>query len=522
MSLWCIILYILRCIPFIGRFFKENYESLYPVTQKQLKTTRKVAVIGYGVGGTATAYFLRELLGASVELHVFSDGKVGGRTGVVEFSGETYEAGASIIHKKNRYMSALSAKFGEYLLKLNSNQACCVCVTGLKKAETADEYLGIFNGMQLLFQSSAVSIVTTLKLLWRYGFGLRKIQSYLNKLWVNFDVIYDLQSKGHSFTDPVAMVKAMGGDSFYHLTQVTAEDHFKQELGWEDRIVDELLAGACRTNYGQDVDNITAMVCVVSMAGSEDNSLYAVVGGNYQVPVKLLESSKAEIHNVHVTKVVKVVTTESSPPSFILHYTEDEAVGQSEMWDAVVIACPLETTDIQFEGFDTDKWTPIKKQKFHRTVANFVHGKLNPRFFGVEEHDNTFPQEILTTKMQEPAVEFKSIGLQSPVNLTKQQRNDYAKAARKDIAQTYKIFTTEPLTDQQLNLIFSEYTDHTAVDWMAYPEYISPERFSSFVLDEGLFYVNCIEHVASAMEMSCIGGKNAALLANDYLLKLDQ
>jgi len=56
---------------------------------------------------------------------------------------------------------------------------------------------------------------------------------------------------------------------------------------------------------------------------------------------------------------------------------------------------------------------------------------------------------------------------------------------------------------------------------MAYPEYVTPESFSSFVLDEGLFYVNCIEHVASAMEMSCIGAKNVSLLATDYLHKLD-
>ena len=392
----------------------------------------------------------------------------------------------------------------------------------MKKAETPDEYLGIFNGIQFLFRSSFIPILTTFELLWRYGFGLRKIQSYMKRLWKHFDVIYDLQSKGRSFTDPVAMVKAMGGDSFYQLTQVTAEDHFKQELGWGDRIVDEILAGACRTNYGQDVDTLTAMVGVVSMAGSEDNSLYSIVGGNYQLPVKLLESSTAEVHTVHVTEVVKVVTKENTAPSYVLHYTEDEAVGQSEMWDAVVVACPLETSDLQFEGFDTDKWTPIRKQKFHRTVANFVYGKLNPRFFGVDKYDSTFPQEILTTKMQQPAVEFKSVGLQCPADLTKQQRNDYVKAARKDVAQVYKVFTSEPLTDDQLNLIFSEYSDHTAVDWMAYPEYMTPESCGSFVLDDGLFYVNCIEHVASAMEMSCIGGKNVSLLTSDYLHKLDQ
>ena len=110
--MWTFLLAILRCIPFIGSFFKEDCESLYSVTQKPLKTTRKVAVIGYGVGGTATAYFLRELLGDSVELHVFSDGRVGGRIGIVEIAGKSFEAGAANIHKKNRYVYRLCAKFG--------------------------------------------------------------------------------------------------------------------------------------------------------------------------------------------------------------------------------------------------------------------------------------------------------------------------------------------------------------------------------------------------------------------------
>ena len=393
----------------------------------------------------------------------------------------------------------------------------------MKKADVPDasNYLGIFDGIKFLFRSSAISIVTTLKILWRYGLSLLKIQPYMKRMW-KMSVVYDLQSKGQSFTDPVTMVKAMGGDSFYQLTQVTGEEYFKQQLSWGDRIVDELLAGACRAIYCQDIDKVTAMVGTVSLAGCENNQLSAIVGGNYQLPVKLLESSTAEVHNVHVTKVVKVVTTETTAPSYVLHYTEDEATGQSEMWDAVVIACPLETSNIQFEGFDTDKWTPVRKQKFHRTVANFVYGKLNPRFFGADKYNSTFPEEIFTTKMCDPSIEVKCVLLVCPVELTTQQRIDYMRAARKDTMQIYEIFTSEPLTDVQLSLIFSEYTDHTVVDWMAYPEYVTPESFGSFVLDNGLFYVNCIEHVASAMEMSCVGGKNVSLLVNDYLRKLDQ
>ena len=74
--------------------------------------------------------------------------------------------------------------------------------------------------------------------------------------------------------------------------------------------------------------------------------------------------------------------------------------------------------------------------------------------------------------MREPAAELKRVMLVvCPVELT---ILDYTKAFRKD---GMEIFTGEPLTDQQLNLIFSEYTDHTAIDWMAYPEYVTPESF---------------------------------------------
>ena len=49
----------------------------------------------------------------------------------------------------------------------------------------------------------------------------------------------------------------------------------------------------------------------------------------------------------------------------------------------------------------------------------------------------------------------------------------------KDTARVYRVATSEPLTEEQLNLIFSDYTDHTVVDWMnAYPEYSVPEYLS--------------------------------------------
>ena len=46
----------------------------------------------------------------------------------------------------------------------------------------------------------------------------------------------------------------------------------------------------------QDIDKVTGMIGTISLAGC-DNSWYKIVGGNYQLLVKVLESSTAEIHS---------------------------------------------------------------------------------------------------------------------------------------------------------------------------------------------------------------------------------
>ena len=88
----------------------------------------------------------------------------------------------------------------------------------------------------------------------------------------------------------------------------------------------------------------------------------------------------------------------------------------------------------------------------------------------------------------------------------------------------YKVFSRDYLDERTLETMFrinnsaTKGGSHKSVQWFAYPHYTPPEKFSPFVLDDGVFYVNAIERAASAMEMSAIGGRNAALLAKQYLL----
>lgn len=73
----------------------------------------RVAIIGAGVGGCSAAYFLRELCGDGLDIHVFSDGKIGGRTAVTNFCEHVYETGASVIHTSNKHMVDFREKFGK-------------------------------------------------------------------------------------------------------------------------------------------------------------------------------------------------------------------------------------------------------------------------------------------------------------------------------------------------------------------------------------------------------------------------
>ena len=81
----------------------------------------------------------------------------------------------------------------------------------------------------------------------------------------------------------------------------------------------------------------------------------------------------------------------------------------------------------------------------------------------------------------------------------------------------FKLFSQLPLYQDQLAVVFEEHQVISEHDWPAYPHFNPPEKFAAFKLAAGLMYCNAWENAASAMEMSAIAGKNAALLLRDYL-----
>lgn len=303
---------------------------------------------------------------------------------------------------------------------------------------------------------------------------------------------------------------------------MTSEHYFKDGLGWNPKLVDDLVCCAMKNNYGQN-NEIDAFTAFVSLAGAEDGTLYSVIGGNYQIPKRALEASMAQLHVAKVTKVTK-----QKDAKYTVEYQSmdgSNATSSEGEFDVVIIAHPLNLSSVEFVNFSQPIYTDATKTPYQRILATLVKGYPNAQLFGgyssPKHYPRNFPLSIFTNEMKNSPVNFNSLEQKMPVGITAEEaKREYCKPLAELPVQVYKVFSPLPLTESDLSKLFASVESVAAKDWMAYPHYDPPETFPPFVLDDqGLFYINCIEKAASAMEMSCIGAKNVSLLARDYILQ---
>ncbi len=376
--------------------------------------------------------------------------------------------------------------------------------------------MGIYNGQQFFFRTGTSSIWNAIKTFWRYGFSLIRMNFLVRSILKKFCTIYDIQASGQAFETVPEMLRAMGGDAMFQLTQSTARNYLIQDLGYSERIVDELVTAGLRVNYGQnsEVDSFTTLV---AMAGMEDGSLWNVVGGNRQIPENLLRVSNATFHLGDVQTITRVEN--SGKISYTIEADAEDMQATPAEFDVVIVANPLNISKVKYVNFPSPVYTNASTTPYQRTVATFIKGEINPSFFGLANYGSNFPQAVLTTVLSDSPFEYRSVAIEIPSEIPADQVKNYEKPVCDEPMRVWKVFSPAPLTDEQKDQMFEKINDQVTVDWLAYPVYDPPEECPSFVLDSGMFYVNGIEKAASAMEMSAIGGKNVALLARNYLLK---
>ncbi|KAM3600872.1 uncharacterized protein V6R79_003947 [Siganus canaliculatus] len=433
----------------------------------------KIAVVGAGIGGSATAHFLRQHFGPEVQVDVFEKGEVGGRLATVTVNHHDYESGGSIIHSLNLHMQEFVKQLG---LKYRRNVA----------GKTA-----VFNGDEVILEETDWYLLDLFRLWWRYGISFIRLQ-----------MIYKYQAHGYAFSSVEQLLDSLGGSGFINMTRRPLSDSLL-ELGVSQRFIDEVIAPVMRVNYGQNV-SIPAFVGAVSLAGAQNN-LWAVEGGNKLVCSGLLKMANANLLRAQVSSISPVYSAEAT--QYQLSYTTAAAGTGSELYDIVVLATPLQESvgaGVHFQGFN-----PAFDQlpgKYYGTVATIVHGYLNTSFFGFPD-PRLFPfASVLTTETQ--GLFFNSVASVCPVNISTGFRRKQPQEAG-----VYKVFSPQPLDKAQLKLLFRSYYSVQVTEWQAYPCYASSQGLPAVELHPNLYYLNGIELAGSAMEMSSVAAKNIALLA---------
>ncbi|KAG9263339.1 prenylcysteine oxidase-like [Astyanax mexicanus] len=461
----------------------------------ETKEPKKIAVIGGGIGGSAAAYFLRQEFGASVKIDVFEAGTVGGRTATENVKGQDYEIGAAVIHPLNLHLK----HFVETL--------------GLSPRAEVKTKMAIFNGKELTFEESDWFIVNFIRMLWRYGFNSYRKFGWVEGILGKFMSVYQYQKFGYAFSSVEQLLRSVDAERFLNQT---LEEAMRAD-GFSQAFINDIVTPNTRINFGLNAA-LNAFVGVVSLADGT-SGLWTVEGGNKRMSAGLLQLCKAEIIQGRVTGIT--LKTSKSASQYEVNYSVDSGPSRS-LYDIVIIATPLHKglSDISFSGFSP----PIPSHfsgDFQQIVNTLVLGRLNMSYLGTDQRAADFlVSDILTTDNK--ALPFNSLATVAPVKIPQGYAHPPASANK-----VWKMFSAQPLSEEQLGEMFESQEGVWVKRWLAYPSYTPPNhRTPPFILHDHLYYVNAIEWAASCMEMSALSARNAALLAynrwHGHAHKIDQ
>ncbi|NWZ18215.1 PCYOX oxidase, partial [Agelaius phoeniceus] len=404
----------------------------------------------------------------------------------LDVEGASYEAGGSVIHPLNLHMKHFVQELGEH------------------GHPTLGSLAGVYNGEEFVFEESSWSFINLLKLLWHYGLNPLRMSMWVEDILDKFMRIYRYQMHDYAFSSNERLLHALGGDDFTRLLNQSI-DEAMQKAGFSQKFINQVVGPAMRVNYGQGVA-IPGFVGAVSLAGVQ-SGLWSVKGGNKLVCSGLIYSSKAEVIPATVVSIEpKTRHNRDGDPVKLYEVTYNTSSGLTgDTYDIVVIAAPLgrKMANITFRNFDPP--IPEFPNPYHQIITTLVHGRLNTSFFGYQDPQDFHLGAIFT--MDNPKLFINSLTLEPPVGDTGTGGQLPLPSA------VWKVFSNEELSKEQLSLLFSSYDSVKVKPWLAYPQYSAPEKFPPIVLHEQLYYLNGLERAASAMEMSAIAARNAALLA---------
>ncbi|GKV05095.1 hypothetical protein SLEP1_g17139 [Rubroshorea leprosula] len=182
-----------------------------------------VCIVGSGIAGSSVAHFLRRYstpaLSDEIQIRIFErSGVVGGRMATVSVAGDTFEAGASILHSKNYHA-------------VNFTQLVGLKMKRPPKSEDSMS-IGIWDGNRFVFRTlqvnsksplvqKIVSFANSIYLFIRYGSSLLKMERFVESAVDRFLKYYEDFDTRPVFETVEEMLKWAG---LFNLTTRTLQD----------------------------------------------------------------------------------------------------------------------------------------------------------------------------------------------------------------------------------------------------------------------------------------------------------
>ncbi len=422
-----------------------------------------LAIVGAGIGGCSAAYFVQKYL-PNTKVTVFdSQQQIGGRVLSQKAYDTNIELGAAFFNGANRTILELKKD-----LNLSA-----------QRSEEYRDFL-IWNGSKIVFKSNQNGLINNFKIFSKYKSSVLNMMRLLNKAKTKLADFYLQEQKNPKEID--SQFESAGIKEFFQ----KPFDTLLTEAGINQKFIEEIAAPITRTIYSQNAD-LGGFAGIASLIGVYGYPIYHFDAGNITLPTHLIKKSNAIVRqNQKVTSIEKTSNDQYKV----------SAGKEPEAFDSVIIATPLEGSDIKFEGITVSKWEP---QQYQPVFTKIMLGVFNPTYFGLDNTSKT-PAIVLTTKDADP---IKHCGIQ--------------KIGNNESIVTFT--STEPLPDDLLLDVFkSQSTPILEHQWKAaYPIFRPIAKLPPTKLDKGLFYVNAIEPAISSMETSALSALNCIRMLNHDL-----
>eukprot|EP00971_Amphidinium_carterae_P199015 3949360-Amphidinium_carterae.1 len=539
-------------------------DSCRPVRGKPLRRCLKVAIIGGGIEASAVALWLRDAFGGEndLDLALICDASTAGRCKTVSCLDEQYDVGPNPAWGGGHYFRSLLRRLG---LKLQPT-------SGLQQAYS------VIDGSRLLFctrgasavaQGSHViaSIVSQVELTLRYGFcSLLKLRSLAYGAdGPNMHHLYRALHDGAHFAHPRELLAVLG-PACLRLSERSTEQWLVREQGLPRQLVGEVVEPILRATYGQGCAEVHAAAMLVLLPtlrpwwGAKGNT-YSVEGGVEQVPGKALETVPVRLIRGSARLVRRKAADGDSEPNFEVAYVDasnmksaatpkgrrGDAEGLlTELFHLVVVAQPLESCGLDFEGCCAGEATSSSMTSLQSSVVHLVRGRPNMMMIAGEgasadaggngrirsyfmDHrgegrapvPNFLPTKVLTTADSiAPFFVAEHVMPVRPVTVAEAKTMIAHGESENGDPQMYRVLGRKKLTANELSAWFPESSGGAVhvEEWPSLPKYVAPQSYRPFVLDaNGIFYLSAMEQLGSTLEAGLISSRNVTNLIIDWV-----